>query len=154
MAHHTLLSILGLSLLVSACGSQTGTAVSTETRPQTASPNETDPNFMPPDQVQTESIGSAQLLPPADGSPFLVIDPNRLPGMTADQVVRALGSPSFVRRDGNSQAMLYEAPQCVLDINLVELSENAPMTVNYVTARDRTGRLITINRCLEQLASS
>lgn len=154
MPYQALFSILVLSLFVAACTDQTDQSIAIEATSPSTSPSDADPDFMPPDEVQTETIGSAELLPPADGSPFLAIDPNRLPGMTADQVVRVLGSPSFVRRDGNSQTMLYEAPACVLDINLVEPSDNASMTVNYVTARDRTGRLITINRCLEQLASS
>lgn len=153
--------IAGICLLltVAACSSDPSsspTPTSTTSGPpaqtQPATPSG-DPDIMPPNRVNTDMIGSAELLPPDGGSPFLMIEPNRLPGMSAEDVVRELGTPDFVSRDAGVQTMLYEAPGCVLDISLREASSNAPVRVDYVTARNRNGRLIPISNCLGQLAN-
>jgi hypothetical protein len=58
-------------------------------------------------------------------------------GLTAEELVRRLGTPALQIREGDSLKLQFRSDQCVLDTYLYP-SGNAPYRVTYVDARSRS----------------
>ena len=58
-------------------------------------------------------------------------------GLTAEELVRRLGTPALQIREGDSLKLQFRSDQCVLDAYLYP-SGNAPYRVTYVDARSRS----------------
>ncbi len=58
-------------------------------------------------------------------------------GLTAEDLVRRLGTPALQIREGDSLKLQFRSDQCVLDAYLYP-SGNAPYRVTYVDARSRS----------------
>jgi hypothetical protein len=58
-------------------------------------------------------------------------------GLTAEELVRRLGTPALQIREGSSLKLQFRSDQCVLDAYLYP-SGNAPYRVTYVDARSRS----------------
>jgi hypothetical protein len=58
-------------------------------------------------------------------------------GLTAEELVRRLGTPALQIREGDSLKLQFRSDQCVLDAYLYP-SGNAPYRVIYVDARSRS----------------
>jgi hypothetical protein len=58
-------------------------------------------------------------------------------GLTAEELVRRLGTPALQIREGDSLKLQFRSDQCVLDAYLYP-SGNAPYRVSYVDARSRS----------------
>ncbi|MGN6154590.1 MAG: hypothetical protein ACTHN4_02510 [Sphingomicrobium sp.] len=58
-------------------------------------------------------------------------------GLTAEELVRRLGTPALQIREGDSLKLQFRSDQCVLDAYLYPTG-NAPYRVTYVDARSRS----------------
>jgi hypothetical protein len=58
-------------------------------------------------------------------------------GLTAEELVRRLGTPALQIREGSSLKLQFRSDQCVLDAYLYPTG-NAPYRVTYVDARSRS----------------
>lgn len=58
-------------------------------------------------------------------------------GVTAEELVRRLGTPALQIREGDSLKLQFRSDQCVLDAYLYPTG-NAPYRVTYVDARSRS----------------
>jgi hypothetical protein len=58
-------------------------------------------------------------------------------GLTAEELIRRLGTPALQIREGDSLKLQFRSDQCVLDAYLYPTA-NAPYRVTYVDARSRS----------------
>ena len=73
-------------------------------------------------------------------------------GMTADQLVRRLGTPALQIREGQSLKLQFRSNLCVLDAYLYP-SGTAPHRVTYVDARTRALGDMDQALCIRSLAA-
>jgi hypothetical protein len=66
-------------------------------------------------------------------------------GLTADELVRRLGTPALQIREGTSLKLQFRSAQCVLDAYLYP-SGQAPHRVTYVDTRNRA--LVDVDQAL------
>lgn len=66
-------------------------------------------------------------------------------GLTADELVRRLGTPALQIREGASLKLQFRSDQCALDAYLYPTG-NAPYRVTYVDARSRS--LVDVDQAL------
>lgn len=72
--------------------------------------------------------------------------------MTADQLVRRLGTPALQIREGQSLKLQFRSDLCVLDAYLYP-SGTAPHRVTYVDARTRALGDMDQALCIRSLAA-
>lgn len=73
-------------------------------------------------------------------------------GLTAEDLVRRLGSPALQIREGDSLKLQFRSDQCVLDAYLYP-SGNAPYRVTYVDARSRSLGDVDQALCISSIES-
>ena len=71
-------------------------------------------------------------------------------GLTADELVRRLGTPALQVREGTSLKLQFRSSQCVLDAYLYP-SGNAPHRVTYVDTRNRAMAEVNQAMCIDSL---
>ena len=80
---------------------------------------------------------------------YVVPGPRKLVGLTSGSLAQALGDPSFVRRDVNSEIWQYLARTCILDIFLYR--EKKVMKIEYVELRERGYNSSSLENCYQNL---
>ncbi|CAA7614092.1 conserved exported hypothetical protein [Candidatus Terasakiella magnetica] len=78
-----------------------------------------------------------------------MLSPEALKGLSAVQVERALGDPSFRRRDPPAEIWQYRVKACTLDLFLYD--ENSSRKVSHVAVRTPGGNTITAQDCLDEI---
>jgi hypothetical protein len=73
-------------------------------------------------------------------------------GLTAEELVRRLGTPALQIREGDSLKLQFRSDQCVLDAYLYP-SGNAPYRVTYVDARSRSLADVDQALCIASIAA-
>lgn len=71
-------------------------------------------------------------------------------GLTADELVRRLGTPALQVREGTSLKLQFRSSQCILDAYLYP-SGNAPHRVTYVDTRNRAMADVNQAMCIDSL---
>ena len=87
----------------------------------------------------------ALMAPPAPGS----MAPSAMKGMSAAAIQRALGKPTFVRRDPPAEIWQYRVKVCTLDLFLYE--EKGRMSVAHYAVRAPNGGFMGDVACLDEV---
>ena len=112
---------------------------------------DTTPTPDTPENPTKASIESVALAPattspvekPAE--PNVESEPEQLLGLAPNGVSERLGSPGFVRRDGQSEIWQYPAEACILDVFLYR--EGEAFKVEYVELRGRGATTLSRADC-------
>jgi len=83
-------------------------------------------------------------------------DPNRLIGLSRQEISGLLGEPGFVRRDRAAQMWRYIDDSCVLDLYLYAIAADSPdvtARVRHYDVRSRNARPVTPQACVSALLS-
>ena len=110
------------------------------------SPATPDPALPLPAEASAEPLPTAPEVPANQ-----IFDADRLLTRAPADVQTLLGPPSLVRRDGETQIMLYEIGACVLDITFMGKTVGDGFAATYVAARDRVGHDVSKRDCLTAL---
>jgi hypothetical protein len=92
-------------------------------------------------------------LPPQAATTRTVLGPERYQGLAGAELVRLLGRPDMLRRDGGAEIWQYRAGACILHLFLYE--EGGALLVVHAEARNRTsGRACLAPRIEERAADA
>ena len=76
-------------------------------------------------------------------------NPQQLIGLESRGLADMLGSPDFVRRDGNAEVWQYPAESCILDVFLYR--DKGTLSVDYVELRGRGTALLSRQDCYRRM---
>jgi len=91
---------------------------------------------------KTGKIDSTASIPPD-------ANPQQLVGLESRGLADKLGSPGFVRRDGQAEVWQYPAESCILDVFLYR--NNGTLSVDYVELRGRGTAELSRQDCYRKM---
>lgn len=83
--------------------------------------------------------------------PTALPEPDRLMGLSGDEIEALLGTPGFVRRDPPAEIWQYGTDACVLDLFLYAAEKGGPHRVSHFEFRGRSVTGVAPAECYRQL---
>ncbi len=125
-------------LLVGACQSST----------PAPAPTTRDTRDVPPVQPALKARPKPEIARVAPEPERIYPDPDALKGISARDVIEAIGQPEFVRKDQPAEIWQYRGSACTLDVFLYQSVTGAAYKVDYIETRTQPNGPTSNRDCL------